>query len=215
MKTLLLAVCISISALAVGQGIQHNDIVVQSGAGISLHFYGYSDSSGTYYEDGADAALRIPVQVEYGITQWLGAHVHFSHSSFFSSGPLDESTCRINDIGGGINLHAPWKSQIADLNAQAGIGFSKYNFRSDNPYMQYSVIGSGVTFRFALNPRFYFSRKQNFGLGVLYAFSSYNYKNALFSEDNGIDFNLQILSRTHSLCLTVFYNFHHPRESNE
>ncbi|MCE9538943.1 MAG: hypothetical protein K8R85_06970 [Bacteroidetes bacterium] len=133
-------------------------------------------------------ATVIPLNIEYGLKNWLGVATRVAYSRYFSEkDSLSGIKIGIRGIDAGLslNLHLI-KTDHFDMPIGVTIGYS--NFKVDSKDSLNTIAkDNGLNYGFALVPRFYFG--EHIGLSINAGYMVYNFPSIAFSNKNDPNIN--------------------------
>jgi hypothetical protein len=136
--------------------------------------------------DGAASAV-FPLEVEYGVTNWLGLGGRFAFSNYTRDSTNTNARVHSLDADLMVNVHLV-KSRRFDMPLSLYIGYSNIK------YLTHDAFGSmakdnGMSYGIALVPRIYFG--DHIGMFFNVGYAGYNYPSLQFSNDTYPDLNSQ------------------------
>jgi hypothetical protein len=140
-------------------------------------------------EDADDGAVSVilPLQLEYGLTNWLGVGAGFSFNKYLGKDSTLDITPKVNsyDIDGVVNLHFI-KSRHFDMPLCINVGYSIFSYKTLDS-LSSMAKDNGINFTLGLNPRIYFG--DHLGMHFDLKYASYIYPSVTFSNENDPDLN--------------------------
>lgn len=187
------------------QVIDRNDIVISAAPGFSVSYYSSVDSSGTTNNEDGKPGIRTPVSVEYAFGRAFGISIDFIYTRLFPEVDMYPPQSSIFDVGAGLTMHAPWARTRFDLAAEVGVHYSKFHYFVPGDFSNEVYDGNGTALYWTLDPRFYFSEKQHFGMGLMLNGSAYKYPKIHYQQDPGSGFDFKMNALAYCAGLTFFY----------
>lgn len=125
------------------------------------------------------------LNLEYGITNWLGIGGRFGYSKYIASADSTNNYIKPNVYGWDgdltVNVHLV-KSVHFDMPIQLTVGYSHIKYKALNA-KNGMAEGGGLNYGIALVPRIYFGKHIGMFFNVGYA--GYNYPNLVLSDNSG------------------------------
>lgn len=205
MKKLLTLTAAALCITAHAQLIDRNDIIIQAGGGLAIYKWQFTDlTNNTVNERDTSGSWCFPVQVEYGITRWLGGSVNFTYNNFIEGDSTQNEKATGIDIGLAANFHVPWALKKFDLSANIGYAYSKFKYEVNDASGGVAKAGGTVLF-FGVNPRLFFKADGHLGISAWYRYSMYNYPNGTITDNAGSKSEFKIEGPANSFGLGLFY----------
>jgi hypothetical protein len=148
--------------------------------------------------DGA-AATIIPVNFEYGITNWFGLGARFGYSKYIANGDSTNNnikpTVRGLDADLLLNFHLV-KGKHFDMPLQLMFGYSNLKYKANNPNTagvgqpdngDAILKGGGLNYGIELVPRIYFGK--HIGMFFNVGYMGYSYNNLIVSNNSDSNLN--------------------------
>jgi hypothetical protein len=157
--------------------------------------------------DGAGSSI-YGLNVEYGVTNWLGIGVRFAYSNYIEETQHDtvysfsgmqtytyKPKARSVDFGINVNFHLV-KGKRFDMPLCLTLGYSNFKLSNNNPDTDISSYDNsggvakdnGFNYGILLMPKIYFGKTQHVGIAFHLGYMGYNYPSIKFS--NNVDSNL-------------------------
>jgi len=196
----------SFAVKAQDKAFEKGKITIDLGAGVGLYgtkvheeynqkeYYWTGSGIGTRTKrikhDTTDAsgAFIFPLQVEYGITNWLGIGARFAYANWIEE---RDSITKIKpkatsiDAGLVLNFHLI-KSRRFDMPISLSIGYSNFKFMA-NDANDGIAKDNGMFYGIGLVPRIYFG--DHIGMFFNLGYAGYNYPSVQFSDKNNSNIN--------------------------
>lgn len=156
---------------------------VDAGIGLGIERYQFTDKTNNHVDPrDTSGSIEIPIQVEYGITNWLGAAVITNFSHFIEGDSAGAQKASGFDFAPGVNLHIPWSLKKLDVYANINYGYSHFAYRVNNSTNDKAIANGSVLYT-GLNMRWMFRSEGHFGMNFWYHHANFNYPNGTISND--------------------------------
>jgi hypothetical protein len=135
--------------------------------------------------DGAASGVYA-LNLEYGLTNWLGIGGRFGYSKYFTQADSSNNYIKPNVHGwdGDLTLNFHFvKTKHFDMPLQFAFGYSHVKYQTLNASNGIAE-GGGLNYGISLVPRIYFGNHIGMFFNVGYA--SYNYPNLVLTDNSGI-----------------------------
>ncbi|MES2286303.1 MAG: hypothetical protein V4547_11495 [Bacteroidota bacterium] len=136
----------------------------------------------------AAAATVYPLNIEFGLKNWLGIGARVAYSKYFSEkDSISGLKVGVTGIDAGLvlNLHLI-KTNRFDLPIGVTLGYSSFKLDSKDT-LNTIAKDNGFNYGFAAIPRFYFG--EHIGLSFNLGYTVYSYPSILFSNKNDSNLN--------------------------
>ncbi|REJ81312.1 MAG: hypothetical protein DWQ44_09670 [Bacteroidetes bacterium] len=165
-------------AIANSQSFEKGNIIIS--AGIDLGMYGTVAEDPVNAIKNTDGALStvIPIGVEYGLTDNIGAGIQFRPNKYFSN--EDTSTASNFDASLMLNYHF---LRTENFNIHIGIKYGLSGFKYDNKINQEQFKGDGAHFQVDVAANFF--PWEHIGFFAHLAYNQLRYKDGRIEDTNG------------------------------
>ncbi len=217
---LLIAISIiSLTTFAQEKAFQKGKITISVGAGFGVYgtksytqwdsVYGGSSYKATRTKNDGAASGIYPINLEYGITNWLGIGARFGFSKYAVSDTVKLKPT-VTGWDGDLNLFLHFvKTKRFDMPVQLTAGYSSFKYLS-NDLNGSMAKGGGINYAISLVPRIYFGN--HIGMYFNLGYAGYNYPNLILSDNkntlNNLNYTFKLKANGVNLGLGLIVKLH-------
>ncbi len=155
--------------------------VISVGGDVGLYQYVSKVASNPKSETNGALNRMLNLQYERGILNWLGVGVKLQYNNYYTTkDSVTGTTPSVKAVDGTVIVNAHFvRTKRVDMLVGFNLGYSSMNWEARDQFIS-SATGSGLTYDFHLQPRFYFGN--HIGMFINTSYVHYDYQNMDFKN---------------------------------